>query len=67
MNTYETKLIETARDFPTADNLEVAHIASIRAERAENAPVEFGNNYVRAFSHFENGQPVFVWENWGGV
>jgi hypothetical protein len=68
MNTYEEKLIETARDFHASNQLEVANIARIRAERSENAPgVAAGNNYVRVFSHFDNGKPVFVWQNWGGV
>jgi len=66
MNIYVKKLIEAARDFPASENLEVENIARIRAERAEdNAPVSGGNNYVRVFSHIENGKPVFVWENWG--
>jgi len=67
MNTYETKLIETARDFLASEPFEVADIARVRAERSDNALVEVGNNYTRVFSHFENGQPVFVWQNWGGV
>ena len=65
MNTYETKLIETARDFPESDNLEVANIARIRTERANTKPINIGNNYIKVFDHFENGRPVFRWENWG--
>ena len=68
MKTFIKKLIETAREFPNRDDLEITDIANTRAQRAENAPVEMGNNYVREFSHFdENGKPVFKWANWGGV
>ena len=69
MNTYEAKLIETARDFPnlTADEVvDIAHKRAERAERAENAPA-MNNNYVREFSHFENGKPIFRWSNWSRV
>lgn len=66
ITTFDEILIETAREFPQADALEVAHIAAVRAERAENKPIERGNLYTRVLSHFdENGNPVFKWENWG--
>lgn len=67
MNTYEEKIIETAREFPASESLEVINIATIRAERAEDAPVSAGNAYTRVLSHFEKGSPIFVWQNWGGV
>ena len=68
MNTFISKLIKTAREFADRDDIDIVDIANIRAQRAENAPAEMGNNYVREFSHFdENGKPVFKWANWGGV
>ena len=69
MNTFLRKLVDAAREFPTHDPHEVvdiAHKRAERAERAENAPA-MNNNYVREFSHFENGKPIFRWANWSRV
>lgn len=65
ITTFVQKLIETAREFPRVDDIEVVSIARIRTERAENKPEPFFNLYIRAFSHFEDENPVFKWENWG--
>jgi hypothetical protein len=46
--------------------VDIAHKRAERAERAENAPA-MNNNYVREFSHFENGKPIFRWANWSRV
>ncbi len=66
---FDKILIETAREFPAKDAVDVVDIASIRTERTINPPADNqrGNNYIKVLDHFENGRPVFRWENWGGI